>query len=71
MKFSLSGGQVLLTTNATSSLTAANVNVTSLIFYLATSTHSSAVRIMMTLSSTSTLSRNFYDTAVLRESYVE
>ncbi|HEY4518445.1 MAG TPA: prepilin-type N-terminal cleavage/methylation domain-containing protein, partial [Candidatus Paceibacterota bacterium] len=44
MKFSLSGGQVMLTTNSTSSLSASNVSVSRLVFYLATSTHSLAVR---------------------------
>src|SRR3989338_455562 len=66
MKFSLSGGQVVLTTNATTSLSAANVNVSSLIFYLATSTNSSAVRIKMTVTSPNAQGRNFYDTAVIR-----
>ncbi|HEY4483038.1 MAG TPA: hypothetical protein VI953_02585 [Candidatus Paceibacterota bacterium] len=71
MKFSLSGGQIMLTTNATSSLTAGSVNVSRLVFYNATSTNSSAVRIEMTVLSTSTQNRYYYDTAVLRESYVQ
>ena len=71
IKFSISGGQVMLTTNATTTLSSSLVNVSRLVFYLATSTNSATVRVEMTLSGTSTQSRNYYDTAVLRESYVE
>lgn len=70
MKFSLSGGKIILTTDGAIALTASDINVSRLVFYRASSTNSLAVRVEMTLSSTSTQARNFYDTAVLRESYV-
>jgi Tfp pilus assembly protein PilW len=75
IKFSLSGGRIRLSENSVDlgPLTAADVEVSSLVFRQYTTSNSSAIKVEMTLSSASTsgmyFSKNFYGTAVLRGSY--
>lgn len=73
-RYSVSGNKLYLTGGATTQqLTANNLNVTSLTFWNATSTHSGAIRIRMVISSTAptTTTRTIYGTATFRGGYVE
>ncbi len=72
MDFSILGGMIMLHqgSNGTTTLTAANVTISRLVFYAITSTNSQSVRVELTAQTTTTPARTFYDTAVLRESYL-
>lgn len=74
VRFYLSNQRLYVEENGsnTGPLTFANVRVTSLVFRNITTTNSSAIKIEMTLQSSSTagiLNKNFYMTTVLRGSY--
>jgi type II secretory pathway pseudopilin PulG len=73
-EFSVVNGAVRLSEDGSvvGTITSGDVTVESLVFYRIATSHSEAVRVLLTLSKTvgtSTITASFYDTGVLRGSY--
>jgi len=72
MEFYISDGQIMIKQGvSTVSLTSASVQISDLVFHYISTTNSMALRVELTVESSSSPQRMFFDTAVLRESYIQ